>query len=231
MTTTTADTKPRNGAGTTTACSIDDGRTSTNVTTLKLLILFFLGYFGMIVAFLLGRTWSLQVRQLLFGIDGHEMVNLISSSVTEGSNITFQNAEHPPLHRPMKAPSLIDVKEVRSNDDQPNTCVNLEGTTTIINPRKSFHELLVHPLLLNIVPPPQSVVLVLSTNQQTADVDHDSTVFDERQREISSLLNEIVKHRSVTEIHLVAEDPITQHSCHTIVSTIHQKRPVSLSCT
>jgi hypothetical protein len=223
-TTTSTEISNEKPASSTSTCHCKSEMAPTDVSTLKLLILFLLGNCGMIFAFLLGRTWSPQIRQLLLGIDGSETVSS-TSSVERDFADTF-----PPSHRSRKVSSISDIGDAISKDDQSNTCNNVQGTSTSnIGPRKRFHELLVHPIMLNLHPPPQSVILVLWTNKQThALVD---TMFDEMQREMSSLLDEIFKHKSVTDVYIAAEDPITLQSCHAIVSTIHMKRPISLHCT
>jgi hypothetical protein len=235
---TNTSTDPSNGKATTTApCESRSGKAAAYGPTIKLFILFLLGFCGMIAAFWLGRSCSPQIRQLLLGtMNGPEIIVDSSSSAadapaTEGANFTMQCAL-PPSHRSSKVSSLNDdVGDVATNDDQPNTCANGQWTTTAKNvaSRKRFHELLVHPLLLNIQPPPQSVILPLWTNKQTGVLA--ATMLDEIQREIASLLDEIVKHKSMKGIYIAAGDPITLQGCHAVVSTFHFKSHISLRCT
>ncbi|KAG7351434.1 SET methyltransferase domain containing protein [Nitzschia inconspicua] len=219
----------------------DDNKTSAYTRIIELLTIFLFGQSGIFGTFLVGKKWSPYFKQQLGW--KNEPMNRTLSSLTDAYNTqeSFQFVREiniPPLHRriPMN-PSWVGHNQTAINERY-ETCTSEETTCDIAGassssqnptspfpPRKLFHEMLVHPLLLNLDPEPESVALVMWNyhNQGT----YGNTTL---RMEMSSLMNEISQHKSVTKVYIIVEDSHSTRSCHAAIALNRLRHNVSFHC-
>ncbi|KAG7354551.1 SET methyltransferase domain containing protein [Nitzschia inconspicua] len=190
----------------------------------------------------MGKKWSPYFKHQLGWMNGpmnRTQFPLRDAYDTPDSLQFVREINTPPFHRriPMN-PSWIGHNQTTINEEY-KTCTSedeaicditgasysSQSSNPQLSPRKQFHEMLVHPLLLNLDPEPESVALVMWNyhNQRTQG-------YTTLRIEMFSLMNEISKYKSVNKVFIVVEDSHSTRSCHAAIAQNRLRHNVFFHC-
>jgi hypothetical protein len=206
-------------------------KSTMNLNSTFMFLVFGLCCGGMIAMFQVGRMYSPFLRTLLLHrMQGSQTPTTPDASVPASELLEDDNISDPPKRRQPLNASWVDLMDDVDEMTCRNDSATCDATSTLAPPspsdnswpRKRFHEMLVHPLLLNLNPQPASVVVsMLWEEDPTSENLH---------VEIASLLAEISRHESVEKVYIVVEGSIATTSCYTALSAIHLTRVISFQC-